>query len=96
MKIQLDGSVLESERDVLSALREALFPDRGFGWNRSSLLDALSTDVDRPLTIEWLDSQRSCRVLGSSTFGELCALLGSVAAQDVEWGLQDRLEVCLR
>ena len=96
MLVEIDGAKVEAERDVLAALREQLFPDRGFGWNRSSLLDALSTDVPRPVTIVWKHCRLSAERLGPFVFGELCALLASIAAQDVEWQLEDRLEVHLQ
>ena len=96
MNVEIDGAHVNEERDVLKMLHDQLFSDRGFGWNRSSLLDALSTDVPRPVTITWKHCSASLDALGSETFGELCALLASVAEQDLAWGLGDRLEVRLQ
>lgn len=96
MIVEIDGAHVSGERDVLEMLHDQLFPGRGFGWNRSSLLDALSTDVPRPVTIIWNNCSASLDALGSETFGELCALLASVAAQDLAWGLEERLEVRLQ
>jgi len=90
--VEIDGSKIESERDVLATLHDQLFPDRGFGWNRSSLHDALGADVARPVTIVWSRCEQSLERLGPARFGELCAVLGSIAAQDVALGLADRLQ----
>ena len=96
MDVVLDGLAIQTERDVHKALAKALDFGPHYGYNRAALWDVLSTDIERPFRVFWDNSEKSCDALGPTVFGELCALFGRVARDDIELGMIERAEFLLQ
>ncbi|MGW7454267.1 barstar family protein [Streptomyces sp. NPDC054787] len=93
MKIEIDGAVIRSERDLHEFLAGALDFGPYYGANLSALWDRLTADVERPVQIVWKESELSRRVLGETEFEKIRDLLLRVQSQDESFGWSDRFSV---
>ncbi len=64
-KVVLEGFSFATAHDVHAALAEALDFGSYYGFNLDALWDVLTTDVKRPVIIEWKDSLVSEKKLGA-------------------------------
>lgn len=94
MIIEIDGEAIQSEADFHYALGESLDLSSYYGRNLDALWDVLSTDVERPIRIEWKNAAASKAVMGEC-FDRLVNVLRRVESQDVEWNLPERFELVL-
>jgi len=94
VEVLLDGNSISTEMDVHRALSDALDFGSYYGFNLAALWDRLSTDVERPIVVRWVNSVESRKRLGSE-FDEIVDLLHRVEAQDVTFGWDDRFEFVL-
>lgn len=78
----IEGSTIDSLKDVVESLRSQLYPGRDYGQNLSSLFDILSRDISRPVRITWNDSYESFKTLGAEDFGKVCGVIGRVATEE--------------
>lgn len=96
MEIVINGTRVETERDLHEALNDALDFGEFYGWNVAALRDRLTTDVERPIHLVWENASDSAENLGHETFGYLCALFAWVAARDARLEKRDRFTIELR
>jgi ribonuclease inhibitor len=94
MNIEFDGEAIQSEVDFHYALAEALGLPEYYGQNLSALWDVLTTDVERPVRIEWRNSASSKEAMGER-FNLIVGVLRRVEQQDAEWSLTDKFELIL-
>lgn len=94
MKIEFDGEAIQTEADFHHALAEALDLPGYYGRNLNALWDVLSTDVVRPISIQWRNSEASKTAMGER-FDRIVEVLRKVEKQDVEWKLLERFELIL-
>ena len=93
MRVEIDGSVIRSERDLHEVLSRSLDFGPYYGANLSALWDRLSTDVERPVEIVWKESELSRTALGETQFEKIRDLLLRVQSQDESFGWSDRFSV---
>ena len=89
MEVIIHGENIKSEADFHGAIVSALNLSAYYGRNLDALWDVLSTDVERPLTLIWKNSQLSKESLGDG-FAKITRILDRVESQDNEWGLAER------
>lgn len=94
MNIEIDGDEISSEEAFHIAFASALNIPRHYGRNLDALFDVLSTDVERPLVLDWRNSAISCTAIGER-FNLIIDVLRKVERQDIEWGLSDKFELRL-
>ncbi|MER2472152.1 Barstar [Photorhabdus australis subsp. thailandensis] len=90
-KIILDGKYIRSENDFHRALSEQLEFGPYYGNNLDALWDRLSNDIERPVTIVWLNSESSHRYLGD-TFKKIVTIFSRVKEQDINFKLADKFD----
>ncbi|MET3428797.1 RNAse (barnase) inhibitor barstar [Actinoplanes tereljensis] len=61
-----------------------------------ALWDRLTTDVERPVELVWVDAAKSREHMGDDLFRKIVGILQKVAARDVEAGYKDRFTVEIR
>ncbi|MGF1770378.1 barstar family protein [Enterovibrio makurazakiensis] len=92
MNVIIHGNEIHSERDFHKNLSEAFEFSAYYGKNLDALWDYLSTEVERPLSLIWKDSELSQRFMGDD-FDKIATLLERVVKQDIKWELDDKFEV---
>lgn len=90
MIIVIDGNKIHSERDLHIFLKNELKLGDFYGHNSAALWDRLTTDVERPVRIEWKNSEQSRIAMGDATFSKYVKIFTDVAAQDALYGWEDR------
>lgn len=90
MIIVIDGNTIHSERDLHNFLKNELKLGDFYGYNSAALWDRLTTDVERPVQIEWENSEQSRVALGDAMFSKYVKLFNDVAEQDALHGWEDR------
>ena len=93
MRIVLDGTQISSEADLHDALTAQLDFGPYYGRNLDALWDRLSTDIERPVELIWMDSRASEALMGPEVFGKIKSILIRVMDQDESFGLKDRFTV---
>lgn len=94
MEITIDGEAIKCEADFHGAIAKALNLSPYYGKNLDALWDVLSTDVERPVTLVWKNSQLS-KVSLAENFEKIMAVLKRVESQDADWGLDEKFSVKL-
>lgn len=94
MEVIIHGEDIKSEADFHSAIVNALNLSAYYGRNLDALWDVLSTDVERPLTLIWENSNISKASLGD-VFSKITDILKRVESQDKEWGLTETFNIKL-
>ncbi|MEU7475730.1 barstar family protein [Lentzea sp. NPDC042327] len=79
MKVVVDGKSITGERAFHDALAGPLDFGPYYGNNLSALWDRLSTDVERPVELVWVDSEVSRELLGDELYEEIVKILSAVA-----------------
>lgn len=87
----LDGKTIDDEAKFHQQISLLLGMEENYGSNLDALWDRLSTDIERPVTLVWRDSEVSRKKLGE-VFQQIVDVLERVKAQDREWNLQGRFE----
>ncbi len=93
-KVVLEGSSFVTARDVHAALAEALDFGPYYGFNLDALWDVLTTDVERPVMIEWKDILISEERLGAE-FEKIVDVLRRVVEFDNEMGFKEKIQLKL-
>lgn len=96
MQVVLNGSEIETEADVHTVLAGALDFGPHYGNNLVALWDRLSTDVERPVKVLWLDAAQSQKALGDELFERIVRLMKDVEEQDESYGWEDRFSLELK
>lgn len=94
-EIVLEGSDIFEESDVHRLLAEALNFGPYYGRNLDALWDRLSTDIERPVKIIWLDSELSKKRLGDR-FEKILKILERTKQQDIDFCWDERFDYELR
>lgn len=81
-------------RDVHAALATALDFDSYYGYNLDALWDVLTTDVERPLIIQWENSTVSATRMGAE-FEKIVNVLRKAMEFDEQTGFKNKLELVL-
>lgn len=63
-KVVIQGSKLTDKKFLHKILKQELKLPAYYGENLDALWDCLTTDIELPLTIEWVDFQKSKDILG--------------------------------
>ena len=95
MIVHINGSEIKSELDFHKALTKVLDFGPYYGFNLHALWDRLSTDIERPVTIIWNDSEKSKLQMGNR-FQYVVDVLKRVEQQDLSFNLKDRFTFELR
>jgi ribonuclease inhibitor len=90
MRVELDGSQVHNEADFHRQMTVLLDFGRHYGRNLAALRDRLSTDVERPVHLVWVDAEASRAALGSAAFDRIQRVLQATVDQDVELKRDDR------
>jgi ribonuclease inhibitor len=93
MNVVIEGSKIRSSEDFYRQLAARL-DLHAYGKNLDALWDLLSASVERPLTISWLDSNRSREVLGAD-FMAIVAVLDRVVESDAAATWPDKFRYSL-
>lgn len=93
-KVILEGSSFTTIRDVHKALAESLDFGSYYGFNLDALWDILTTDVERPVIIEWRNSVASEKNLGNE-FEKIVSVLRKVVDFDNEMGFEEKIQLKL-
>lgn len=93
-KIILNGASFETVRDVHAALANALDFGSFYGYNLDALWDMLTTDVERPLRIEWENSAMSAAKMGIE-FDKIVNVLRKAVEFDEQMGFKNKIELAL-
>lgn len=94
MEVTIDGEVIKCEADFHNAIANALNLSSYYGKNLDALWDVLSTDVERPLTLTWKNSELSKTYLDEN-FERIMSVFKQVESQDAEWALAERFNLRL-
>lgn len=96
MTVIINGSDIKNETDFHRALSKALSFPSYYGFNLHALWDVLSTDIERPVTIIWNDSEKSKTQMGEREFQWIVDVLKRTEQQDLSFGWEDRFTFELR
>ncbi|PXW48289.1 barstar family protein [Dickeya zeae] len=94
-EIILDGLNIYAESDVHGVLSEKLDFGPYYGRNLNALWDRLSNDVERPVTLVWMNSDTTRQRLGD-TFNRIVEVLERVRKQDIELNFDDKFDYILK
>lgn len=85
--IILDGTKIQTEQDFHKLLSGLLNFGSYYGNNLDALWDRLSTDVERPIQIIWLNSELSRKSLGE-VFDKIINIFERIKQQNLRfnWG----------
>jgi ribonuclease inhibitor len=91
----LDGRLIRTASDFHRQLSRLLDFGPYYGNNLDALWDRLSTDVERPVMLEWHYSDESRRNLGTQ-FDAIVAVLTDAKQQDADFGRIERFDFVLK
>jgi len=94
MEILIDGTNVKDEKDFHSLISSALSFSSYYGRNLDALFDVLSTDVERPITLIWKNSEVSKINMGDD-FERVVNVLRRVERQDADWKLDEKFKLQL-
>ncbi|GIM95754.1 barstar family protein [Paractinoplanes toevensis] len=96
VSVTIPGNRIVSELELHRFLARELDLGPYYGKNLDALWDRLTTDVERPVYLVWVDAAKSREGMGEDLFDKIVDLLRKVAAKDVEAGYKDRFNVEIR
>lgn len=94
-EVVLDGSEIRSEEDFHEQLSAKLDLGNYYGRNLDALWDRLSTDIERPFKITWVDSEISRKNLGSY-FDKIIQIFEDTKQQDISFNWDEKFDYELR
>ena len=95
MIIKIFGKKINDEQDFHDQLAKALKVEEFYGRNLDALWDLLSSSIDRPLHLVWLDSLESKCKLGKK-FDEIISILDRVKSQDEKFLWDEKFTYSLK
>ena len=93
-QLYLDGTRILSEKEFRAILSASLDFAPDYGWNLDALWDRLSTDIERPVKIAWLNSELS-RVGPGGYFDKTTAVFERVKLQDLNSNREENFDYLL-
>ncbi len=94
-EIILDGLDINTEFDFHRDISEKLNFGPYYGSNLDALWDRLSNDVERPVSLIWINSELSRRQLGGA-FDKIVNVLERVKMQDIDFAFDERFDYLLK
>ncbi|HDI3034256.1 TPA: barstar family protein [Cronobacter turicensis] len=94
-EIILDGKKIENESEFHSVMSDLLNFGPYYGRNLDALWDRLSTDVERPVKIIWLNSVLSRNNLGYS-FDQIIKIFERARQQDIGFDWDEKFDYILK
>ncbi|WP_043593102.1 barstar family protein [Chromobacterium haemolyticum] len=94
-EIFLDGEGIKAESDFHRIISEKLEMGSYYGANLDALWDRLSNDIERPVSLVWVNSEQSRQYLGE-VFDKIVGVLERVKEQDIDFNFEERFEYFLR
>ncbi|UJR64696.1 barnase inhibitor [Dickeya zeae] len=94
-EIYLDGSCVLSEKEFHSIISLSLDFGSYYGRNLDALWDRLSTDIERPVKIIWLNSELS-RVRLDNYFDKIIEVFERVKLQDLNFNWEEKFDYVLK
>ncbi|MGH1594261.1 barstar family protein [Yersinia proxima] len=94
-EIILDGNRIHSSDDFHNILSQELDLGPYYGKNLNALWDRLSTDIERPVKIIWLNSEFSKKVLGEY-FDKIVEIFEQVKQQDIRSNWDEKFDYMLK
>lgn len=91
----LDGATIQNESDFHSVMSNLLNFGPYYGRNLNALWDRLSTDVERPMKIIWLDSEKSKKCLGEY-FNKIIQIFEQAKRQDMRFNWDEKFDYILK
>jgi ribonuclease inhibitor len=88
-KVVLDGKLIHSIKEVHTILSKEFDFGPYYSSNYDALWDRLTTDVERPVLIEWINSEISRQRLGNE-FEKLISLFNRVVEYDIKNNLTNK------
>lgn len=90
MDVTLEGKRIKCEMDFHRALCEQLDFGPYYGNNLAALRDRLANDIERPITLTWLDSEFSRAAMGDDLYNRVVEILRYVEHQDKSYSWEKR------
>ncbi|MGE4802897.1 barstar family protein [Yersinia hibernica] len=94
-EVILDGASVETEPDFHKVMSTLLDFGPYYGKNLDALRDRLSNDVERPVTIVWLNSEQSKRCLGEC-FDKIVQIFEQTKQQDILFNWDEKFDYILK
>ncbi|WP_240782875.1 MULTISPECIES: barstar family protein [unclassified Rahnella] len=94
-QLYLDGTRVLTEKEFHSIISASLDFGPYYGRNLDALWDRLSTDIERPVKIIWLNSELSRVGLGSY-FDKIIAVFERVKLQDLNSNWEEKFDYLLK
>ncbi|MFD3247932.1 barstar family protein [Rahnella aquatilis] len=91
----LDGACVLSEKEFHSIISLSLNFGPYYGRNLDALWDRLSTDIERPVKIIWLNSELSKVGLGNY-FDKIIEVFERVKLQDLSFNWEEKFDYLLK
>lgn len=95
MRNEIEGSKIVSEATFHMAISTAMSFPAHYGKNLDALFDVLTSDIERPVVLVWLNSALSKEKMEGG-FERIVSVLRNVERQDAEWGLSEKFELQLQ
>ncbi|WP_145541568.1 barstar family protein [Yersinia alsatica] len=93
-EVILDGANILTEADFHIIMSESLCFGPYYGRNLNALWDRLSSDVERPVKIIWLNSELSRELLGEY-FDEIIQVFEKTKQQDLKFNWDEKFDYLL-
>ncbi len=90
----LDGASILSEKEFHSIISLSLNFGPYYGRNINALWDRLSTDIERPIKIIWVNSELSRMGLGNY-FDKIIEVFEKVKQQDLSFSWEEKFDYVL-
>ena len=84
MKVEIKGNKIFTINDFHWQIAKLLDLEPYYGNNLDALWDSLTTNVERPVSLIWLDSETSRENLGDEAFNMIVQILQKVQDYDVK------------
>ncbi|WP_127958991.1 barstar family protein [Serratia microhaemolytica] len=94
-KVILNGEHIHTELEFHKAISESLGFGSNYGKNLNALWDRLSTDVERPVIIIWLNSEQSKEFL-NEYFDRIIEIFEQTKQQDIRFNWEDKFDYLLK
>jgi ribonuclease inhibitor len=94
-EIILDGTNIKNEYDFHKVMSALLDFGPYYGGNLDALRDRLSSDVERPVTIIWLNSEQSKKYLGEC-FDQIVQIFEQTKEQDIRFNWDKKFDYTLK
>jgi ribonuclease inhibitor len=92
MEVKLEGRKVNTIADFHQQISDSLDLGPYYGMNFNALWDCLTTDVERPIKLIWIDSEYSRAKLGDQSFKMITKIFQDVKKEDEKLSLTEKFE----